>query len=100
MLFTYFQGTHYNLSRADCDNLFFMNMLQTCESTYSSSWFDVIKNFEDNEHNVNHTAICINKARDFKLGVETFADFYADAFTGQDSYCKDSCIIQYLLGMN
>ena len=86
-----------NLSRADCDNIFYIDMLKTCENTYSSSWFDVIqKNFEGSEHNVNHTAICKKKAWDFKFGVETFAESY---YTGQDSYCQDSCIIQYLLGI-
>jgi len=91
-------GSHYNLSRADCDNLFYMDMLTTCENTYSSLWFDLIKkNLEDSEHNVNHTAICKNKAWHFKAAVEKFAESY---YTGQDSWCKDSCIIQYLLGAN
>ena len=93
-----FQGTHYNLSRADCDNLFYMDMLKTCENTYSSSWFDVIKkNFADSEHNINHTSICKNKAGEFKFAAENFGKSY---YTGQDNYCKDSCIIQYLLRMH
>ena len=93
-----FQGTHYNLSRADCDNLFYIDMLRTCENTYSSSWFDVIKkNFEDSEHNINQTAICTYKAWKFKWAVENFGKYH---YSGEESYCKDSCIIQYLLGMH
>ena len=98
VLFIYFQGTHYNLSRADCDNLFYMDMLKTCDNTYSSSWFDVIKkNFEDSEYNVNQTAICRTKASKFKGFTEFFGESY---YSGEDSYCKDFCVIQYLLGMH
>ena len=73
-------------------------MLRTCENTYSSSWFDVIKkNFEDSEHNINQTAICTYKAWKFKWAVENFGKYH---YSGEESYCKDSCIIQYLLGMH
>ena len=92
-----FQGTHYNLSRADCDKLFYEDMVQTCENTYSSSWFDVIKNsFGKSKYNTDQKALCVQKAGHFRRAAEVGGE---ENYSGNESWCEDPCIVQYLLGI-
>ena len=90
------QGTHFNLTRSDCDNLFYKDMVQTCENTYSSSWLNVIKNsLGKSEYEVDQRDLCVQKAGHFKEVVEVGGE---DNFSGDESWCKDPCVVQYLLG--
>jgi len=91
-------GSHYNLSRADCDKLFYKDMVQTCENTYSSSWLDVIKNsFGKSKYNTDQKELCVQKAGHFRQGVEVGGE---ENYSGNESWCEDPCIVQYLLGGN
>jgi len=91
-------GTHFNLTRSDCDNLFYKDMVQTCENTYSSSWLNVIKNsLGKSEYEVDQRDLCVQKAGHFKEVVEVGGE---DNFSGDESWCKDPCVVQYLLGSN
>ena len=72
-------------------------MVQTCENTYSSSWFDVIKkSFGKSEYNVDQKELCVQKAGHFKRGVEVGGE---ENYSGNESWCEDPCVVQYLLGM-
>ena len=72
-------------------------MVQTCENTYSSSWFDVIKNsFGKSRYNTDQKALCVQKAGHFRRGVEVGGE---ENYSGNESWCEDPCIVQYLLGM-
>ena len=90
------QGSHYGMTRADCDNLFYTDMVQTCENTYSSSWSNVIKNsFGKSKYNVDQKELCIDKAGHFKTGVVSGGE---ENYTGNENWCEDPCVVQYLLG--
>ena len=72
-------------------------MVQTCENTYSSSWFEVIKNsFGKSKYNTDQKALCVQKAGHFRRGVEVGGK---ENYSGNESWCEDPCIVQYLLGM-
>ena len=95
-LFSSLQGTYYNLTRADCDNLFHTDMVKTCDNKYSTSWLNVLKNsFGEGKYEVNQKEMCVLKAGHFKEAVEMAGE---ERFTGEESWCQDPCIIQYLLG--
>ena len=72
-------------------------MVRTCENTYSSSWFDIIKNsFGKSKYNTDQKALCVQKAGHFRRGVEVGGK---ENYSGNESWCEDPCIVQYLLGM-
>lgn len=91
-------GTYYNLSRSDCDNFFHKDMIETCDNKYSSTWLNVIrKSLGGSEYEVDQREMCVLKAGHFKEGVEIGGE---ERFTGEESWCREPCVVQYLLGSN
>ena len=41
--------------------------------------------------------MCIQKAGHFKAAVEAGGE---ENYTGNENWCEDPCVVQYLLGMN
>jgi len=91
-------GTYYNLSRSDCDNYFHKDMVETCEKKYSSTWLDVIRrSVGSSEYKLDQKDMCVLKADQFKEGAEIGGK---ERFTGEESWCQEPCVVQYLLGSN
>lgn len=89
-------GSVYNLTRADCDNLFHKDMKTTCEKRYSSSWLEVIQSsLGKAEYQDNQKDLCVQKAEQFRHGVEIGGE---ENFTGSEKWCKEPCVVEYLIG--
>ena len=71
-------------------------MIKTCEKKYSSSWLTVIqKTFQNNKFDLNPKGLCEQKAGHFKQGAQVGGK---EKFTGSDTWCKNPCVAQYLIG--
>ena len=71
-------------------------MIKTCEKQYSSSWLIVIqKSFRNNQHDSDARGLCAEKASHFKKGVQVGG---GDNFTGDDTWCQNPCVAEYLIG--
>ena len=71
-------------------------MIETCDKQYSSTWLNVIrKSLGGSAYEVDQKEMCVQKAGQFKKGVEIGGE---DRFTGEDSWCQEPCVVEYLLG--
>ena len=71
-------------------------MVKTCDKKYSSSWLNVIQNsFGKIKYDDDQKELCVQKSGHFKKGVEVGGK---ERFTGEEMWCQDPCIVQYLIG--
>ena len=71
-------------------------MVKTCDKKYSSSWLAVVQNSRGkSKYYDDQKELCVQKAGHFKKGVEVGGE---ERFTGEEKWCQDPCIVQYLIG--
>ena len=71
-------------------------MKTTCEKRYSSSWLSVIQNsLGKTEYQDNQKDLCVQKAEQFRHGVQIGGE---ENFTGSEKWCKEPCVVEYLIG--
>ena len=71
-------------------------MKTTCEKRYSASWLAVIQNaLGKTKYKENPRHLCFQKAKQFRQAAEIGGE---ENFTGSKKWCKEPCIVQYLIG--